>query len=143
MDPSDFAALHRYFIWANKMRTLFDKELSTKRPDQDAGTWFADSPGMLMSYWYAGLFVVIEGYRDLGCTDPLVDSLLRSPNVELLRRYRNGAFHFQRSYFDDRFLSFMSEQGTVEWVRELNRALGGFFLRTARALRSSGQENEG
>lgn len=32
-----------------------------------------------MSYWYAGLFVVVEGWRDLGLQDAEIDGLLESP----------------------------------------------------------------
>ena len=49
-----------------------------------------------MSLWYGGLYVVIEGWKELGLSDPHVDDLLRSSNVELLKRYRHGTFHFQR-----------------------------------------------
>jgi hypothetical protein len=49
-----------------------------------------------MSYWYAALYVVIEGWRDLGLADATIDALLQSPNVDLLKRYRNGVFHFQK-----------------------------------------------
>jgi hypothetical protein len=129
MGYSDLFVLHRYFIWSNKMRILFDKSLREKRPqDVDPIGWFADNPGIFMSDWYGGLYVVIEGYRQLKCTDPKIDVLLRSPNVELLRRYRNGSFHFQKSYFDEIFLGFISETGTVGWVRELHEAFSNYFL---------------
>ena len=84
---------------------------------------------LYMSYWYGGLYVVIEGWRRLKLSDQVIDTLLNSPNVDLLRRYRNGCFHFQEKYFDDRFLKFIDE-GTdvVWWVRELNQQLGRFFL---------------
>ena len=81
-----------------------------------------------MSFWYAALFVVIEGWRELGLTDTRIDILLQSPNVELLRRYRNGAFHFQREYFDVRFMDFVKEPDTVQWVRELNEKFWSLIL---------------
>ena len=82
-----------------------------------------------MSYWYGGLFVVIEGWKELQLSDSVIDGLLASPNVELLRRYRNGVFHFQRDYHDQRFHEFMT-QGIDEivWVRALNEQFGRFFL---------------
>jgi len=34
---------------------------------------------MFMSYWYATLYVIAEGWQDLGLTDPAVDVLLTDP----------------------------------------------------------------
>jgi hypothetical protein len=50
-------------------------------------------------------------------------------NVALLKKYRNGVYHYQKNYFDNRFMDFMSQgQNIVTWVRDLNRAFGGYFL---------------
>jgi Resolvase, N terminal domain len=65
---------------------------------------------LYMSYWYGGLYVVIEGWQELSLSDAVIDATLQSPNVDLLRRYRNGVFHFQRDYNDERFLAFMQRR---------------------------------
>jgi len=130
-------ALHKYWILANRMREHFDNSLKNPRflekkddnPMMVVAAFIVDDPGIFMSYWYGGLFVVIEGWRELKLHDPKIDKLIDSPNVDLLRRYRNGAFHFQKNYFDDRFQGFMKEQDSVQWVRDLNRAFGNYFLR--------------
>lgn len=113
------------------MRTHFDEILDAGALSEETD-WYdkeAIESFMYMSYWYAGLYVVIEGWKELGLTDSTIDGLLASPNVDLLRRYRNGAFHFQKTYFDERFTDFMkTEKQTVEWIRDLNKAFGGYFL---------------
>lgn len=38
--------------------------------------FFADDPGIFMSYWYGGLYVVIEGWKELGLHDPEIDQLI-------------------------------------------------------------------
>ena len=127
--PEDvhIASLHRYYIWANRMRTHFDEHLSALGPDIDP---LGDVEGNLyMSYWYGGLYVVVEGWQTLKLSDSTIDSLLEDPNVALLRRYRNGTFHYQEKYWDDRFLQFIVEgANSAGWVRELNRQFGRFFL---------------
>ena len=121
--------LHRYFIWANRMRTHFDSLLSERANRSDPEKKFDIESFLYMSYWYGGLFVVIEGWQELGLKDPLIDPLLLSNNVALLRRYRNGVFHFQRTYFDNRFVEFMRDgENCVVWVRQLNNEFGRFFL---------------
>lgn len=125
--PMEALSLHRYYIWANKMRENFDSIVSTKKDIKPED--FADELGLYMSYWYGGLYVVIEGWQDIKLSDEKIDSLLKSDNVELLRRYRNGAFHYQKNYFDDRFFDlFLKGQEVIKWIRQLNLEFGRFFL---------------
>ena len=132
-DDDDILSLHRYFVWANQMRAHFDALLALRA-----------MPGMprveemlYMSYWYAGLYVVIEGWRKLELSHPQIDELLESANVDLPKRYRNGVFHFQRTYWDNRFVGFIKDgENPVRWVRELNRRFGEFFLRWMQQVNS-------
>lgn len=122
-------SLHRYYIWADRMRVHFDEIL--RRPD-DADRQSIDAR-LYMSYWYAGMYVAIEGWRELGMTDPAVDGLLASSNVDLLRRFRNGVFHFQKQYDDERFLGLIRDgENVVEWIRRLNTELGRGLLTKVR-----------
>ena len=106
----------------------------TKPSDDPAGAmtravmFFSDSPGIFMSYWYGGLYVVIEGWLELGLHDATIDQLLSSPNVGLLKRYRNGVFHFQKEFVDARFHEFFASEDSVTWVRALSSAFGDYFL---------------
>ena len=88
--------LHRYFIWSDRMRVHFDNALRNKEK-LDHGS-FQIETFLYMSYWYGGLYVLIEGWKELKLSDQKVNSLIESPNVDLLRRYRNGIFHFQKDY---------------------------------------------
>ena len=120
---AESVTLHRYYIWANKFRTHFDglitgADLKLNLPP----VWFADEPGLFLSYWYAALYVVIEGWKELGFQDAEIDALLTSPNVKRLKRYRNGVCHFQPKYLDERFLEMMRSPDSVQWVRSLNLA---------------------
>jgi hypothetical protein len=129
--PAEILTLHRYFIWQNAMRAHFLQRL--KEVAEGAHEGRAGHPDielfLYMSYWYAGLYVVVEGWRELGLQDEEIDLLLESSNVDLLRRYRNGVFHFQRTYYDNRFLELMGEgEDVVEWVHGLANAFGRYFL---------------
>jgi hypothetical protein len=124
--------LHRYWIWANRMRKHFDDHLGKEKKKKDEfrkkiGMGFEEF--MYMSLWYALLYVVIEGWKRLGLVDTEIDRLLHSLNVNLLKRYRNGVFHYQKGYIDERFIGFIRDgKNCVSWVRELNTQLGRFFL---------------
>jgi hypothetical protein len=132
IDKTKAHALHRYWIWANYMRTQFYAVLE-KASARGEAVELADESGihalMFMSYWYAGLHVVVEGWNELGLKDAEVEGLLDSPNVELLRRYRNGVFHFQAVYYDERFVALIRDgENVAGWVRDLNNAFGRVFL---------------
>jgi hypothetical protein len=73
--------LHRYFIWANQMRVHFDGIISKSK----LGGAPEIESFLYMSYWYAALYVVIEGWRELELADATIDALLQSPNVDLLK----------------------------------------------------------
>lgn len=122
-------SLHKRYIWANKMRTDFDNLLANK-PTNDEGELkkWEIRLDMYMSLWYGLLYVIIEGWQELKLSDGVIDQLLKNKNSELLKRYRNGVFHFQKDYNDSRFENFYLEETTVKWIRNLNREFGKWFL---------------
>lgn len=138
-------ALHRYWMHANRMRQHFEAALKrdppkvrplTGKPSKEdiyhvmveAVRYAADDRGMFMSYWYGSLYVVVEGWKQLSVHDVEIDRLLQSTNVRALKLCRNGIFHFQRNYFDNRFVEFMKSSDSVAWVRKLHSEFGRFFL---------------
>jgi hypothetical protein len=46
-------------------------------------------------YWFASLFVVAEGWKQLGFSEPEIDKMINQHWISL-REFRNGVFHFQR-----------------------------------------------
>lgn len=126
MDDRHVFSLHRYFLQANQMRIHFVQTLG-ETPGRSA----EENKIYQLLYqglWYGSLYVVVEGWRTLKLKDPVVDELLASNYVLLLRRYRNGVFHFQKNYYDDRFLDFMRPPDTPEWVHDVHSAFGRYFL---------------
>jgi hypothetical protein len=123
-------SLHKYYLWATYMAASLEKEWPTiTRP-----TCWADPKAlhafMFMSYWYATLYVVTEGWKDLGLSDPAVDALLTEPHLALLKRYRNGVYHFQADYFDKRYQDFVDQgQAAINWVHKLHAAFTVYFTR--------------
>ena len=121
-------ALHRYFIWANKMRDHFDNILKITPKTAKYKHKLKIESFLYMSYWYGGLYVVIEGWKCLKLKDFEIDKLLLSLNVGLLRRYRNATFHYQNEYWSKKFTDFMEKgEKCVYWVRKLNKEFGSFF----------------
>ena len=138
MSVSPVLALHRYFVAASRMQHHFESNLvpfeepqsaAPEDPNRQALEVFAGPRGNFMYYWYGSLYVVVEGFRSLHLNDQSIAVLLGSPNVNALRRCRNGAFHFRPSYFSARSLKAISKPDFVMWVREVMTAFRGYFDR--------------
>ena len=123
--------LHRYFICADLMRADFERSVRADRDPLDAvgdGFKYLVTPsGTYMSLWYATLYVVVEGWCELGLHDEGVEGFLQSPNLALLKRYRHGVCHFQESWLDPRLEQFFASQDSVAWVRGLHEAFRSSF----------------
>jgi len=125
----DVITLIRYFKWS---LTLQERAAPFMRA-KEAGETLSEEDAIrsvgLLSYWFASLYVVVEGWQELGLQDPDVESLLADTNsLSLLRRFRNGVFHFQASYTDKRFAEFFGKGlEAVGWAQTLNSAFFAFF----------------
>ena len=120
--------LYKYFIWADRMKASFELLFEKNIKGLLSNTEFEIEYNLYMSYWFASLYIVIEGWQELKLKDKNIDSLLDSPNVNLLRRYRNGVFHFQKDYFDERFMGFMRDGlNRIKWIRELHENFSNYF----------------
>jgi hypothetical protein len=122
---SEIHTLHRYFIWADRMRWHLDHQILPQRKEATE-TMFVHP---YMSYWYGGMFVVIEGWKRLGLKDTEIDLLLsRQDLIAALERHRHGSFHYHPEYFDDKLLGFMMRPDAAVWIRQLREAMSRWFL---------------
>src|SRR5689334_9532882 len=121
--------LHKYFMTASLMAQEFDRHLADPKQHKfrdaaEEGMMFLVSKaGLKMALWYGSLYVVVEGWHEIGMSDPEVDQLLKSPNTKLLKGVRNSVFHFQKYWLDDRLAKFFASTDSVAWVRALTEAL--------------------
>lgn len=127
--------LYRYFAYATFMRSRFQRETDPEwfkifTADETGLVMFLLSPpGIYLMYSYAGIYLVIEGWRDLGLKDDKIEALLRSPSVDRLRLFRNATFHYQRDILSWKHLQFFGteEERTEVWLGELYREFERFF----------------
>jgi len=121
------------------MRLVFSSSLRTPRATDSLESASAAArivvydltePGIFMSFWYGALYVVIEGYRDLKLAEPNIDALLQSPNVDHLRQFRNGTFHFQKNPYSQKRVHLMASPSSVTWVQDIHKQLGVFIVKS-------------
>jgi len=76
-----------------------------------------------MLYWFAGLFVVAEGWKELKVREPIIDKMI-DQHWDSLRLFRNAVFHFHST--DRKHVQFFSPD-KFNWAQRLHHALRDFF----------------
>lgn len=111
----------RYLFWADGSRRRFvDLLESSANVDEAADRWHFFG---LMSGWYAAEYVVVEGWKEARLQEDTIDELLGrcADLVDLLRRYRNGVFHYQPRLIEQRFLDLLNHgEEAVQFVHYLH-----------------------
>jgi hypothetical protein len=103
------------------MRSHFLKTL-------DGEVKFKPEQNIYLFLWYGCLYVVAEGWRRLGLSDPTVDALLDREKLGLLKGVRDDVFHYQPEYQSSKTLRMMQAKGFVEWVHAFHDAFSAYFL---------------
>jgi hypothetical protein len=140
VDKGSLFALHRHFLTAEAISEVVSADVAVD--EQTAGMLGEEllvaaqfySAAWRLQVFYGLLYVVVEGYQELGCQDAKVDALLaRSDLVDDLRRFRNGTFHFQKDPITSpKVDKFFDAEGSPEWASNLFAALDAFFEREFR-----------
>jgi hypothetical protein len=131
----DVLMLYRYFAYAAFMRSRFRSETDPEwfkmfsADESGPVMFFLSPPGIYLTYSYAGIYLVIEGWGDLGLKDDKIDELLKSPFVDRLRLFRNATFHYQKDLLSWKHLQFFGteEERTEVWLNQLYSELERFF----------------
>jgi|GEM_PF-1862673 len=131
----DIITLYRYFAYAAHMRDLYSREVNEEWLKMLSADmyglllFFYSAPGIYLMYSYSGIYLVIEGWKDLALGDPKIDELLNSPFVDRLRRFRNATFHYQKDPISWKHLDFFGteEEQTEKWLNDLYSEFERFF----------------
>ncbi|MCC6311621.1 MAG: hypothetical protein IT345_12015 [Trueperaceae bacterium] len=118
----ELVAFSRYLSWADLVRCAYAAECHKSGDGVAAEPVWGPSFAWL-AYWYSSLFVVSEAYEKLGWRDRILDGLLAHPGgyKDLLRRFRNGVYHFQPDLTDSRLLDLLnSGEEHVFWIHALH-----------------------
>jgi hypothetical protein len=132
IDPS-LLALHTHWVRADSIKERVRLDIAddgSQLPSElhDIGQQL--SKVHALEVLYGLIYVVIEGFRELGCKDESVEKLLAEGDyVNLLRRFRNGVFHYQTEPMDKRLLDFITRENSGRWMRDTHKALGTFLER--------------
>jgi hypothetical protein len=136
MPKIEVITLYRYFAYAAQMRNLFKDEAKTgwissmKGDEANLTTFFYSKAGLYLLYSYSGIYLVIEGWRDLKLKDEKIDKLISSSYVDRLRLFRNATFHYQKEPISWKHLQFFGteEEKTEIWFNELYQEFERYFV---------------
>lgn len=109
----------RYLYWSDILRKQFYEFMEKSCDIEGDDKWYFYG---IMSQWYASVWVVIEGWRELKLKDDTIDCLLEeySDYCTLLRQYRNCIFHYQEKMTDKRLIAlFEKGKESVLWLHVL------------------------
>lgn len=74
-------------------------------------------------------FCFFRSLKKLEIDEPEINILINSTNYELLKRFRNAIFHYQKDYFSEKTMNFIeSEENPVIWIRALHKKISDWFL---------------
>jgi hypothetical protein len=133
-DLEKLGALHKHWVTADSIDYHLRRSIRGGPPEgisqESAELGQMMSAFAALGVWYSLLYVVIEGYRELGHHDERIDELLANDEyVTALRLFRNATFHYQADPLSPKLLRFLEAKDSEKWIKELNRALKGFFER--------------
>jgi hypothetical protein len=127
-------SLHKHWCVADSVNYNLRRSLSAPAgkthgmADEFAAMGASHSAFLTLSVYYSLLYVVVEGYREIGIEDKGIDTVLSNGEyVESLRRFRNATFHFQKEPISAKMMEFLEQKDSEHWIRDLKRALREFF----------------
>ena len=135
IDPK-MIALHKHWLHADSIKVRISAEVlkpgemqaAEKLPQSLLDLGKTHSMFLALSVWYALLYVVIEGYQKMGLCDEGVDAVLAQEEyVDVLKRFRNGIFHYQQNPIPEKVFGFLEMEQSESWIRDLNSAFDAFF----------------
>lgn len=144
--PIQLAVLYKHWITADSVSYHLRRSMQAaddnpeKMPEELKALGQMQSTFSTLSVYYGLLWVVVEGYREIGLADKRIDALLEQEGMaDALRRFRNAVFHYQNAPFGPKLMEFLTAKGSETWVKELNTAFEQFFIKS---LNIKGMVNE-
>ncbi|WP_425628275.1 hypothetical protein [Vibrio neptunius] len=123
-------ALHSHWLNADAVKVVINVETKLDESFQSELQTLSQfhSSFCRISVFYSLLFVVIEGYRELGSSDDAIDSLLEQVDfVDALRLFRNATFHYQKTPIPEKARKFLETDGSEHWIQNIHMAFRQYF----------------
>jgi hypothetical protein len=132
MDIQLLLSLHRHWVWADRMKELFEFYLAEEWPIPEehlgpTSPYWISSIFTCMCLWYGLLYVTCDGIEEHAGVK--VTSIAPSYNKIsfTLRRFRNAMFHVQASYWSDKLMNVIRDDKIPDDIREVHKLVGAWI----------------
>lgn len=125
----------QYIHWSNIQYKNYKDNL---RDDDEYAIYFGTQ-----SHWMASLYVVIEGWNELGHSDSIIDRVLHaySDYILILKRCRNAVYHFQKTQLEKRILEACRQTEMLCWMEALREEFERYLFMYPFKLYGSSNES--
>lgn len=129
MDIEVLVSLHRHWVWADRMKELFEFYLKKEGlPAQESLA--PDQPYMLSSMftcmflWYGLLYATCDGIEEVSAARMSDIAPTYDAAKKTLRRFRNAMFHVQPCYWTPKLMDVLKDGKIVEQIRATHVKVG-------------------
>lgn len=129
MNIEILVSLHRHWVWADRMKELF--EFYLKKEGLPAEESLApDQPYMLsgmftcMFLWYGLLYVTCDGIEKVGEAKMSDIAPTYDAAKEKLHRFRNAMFHVQPRYWSPKLMDVLKDRKIIGQIRAIHVKVG-------------------
>lgn len=129
----ELIALHKHWVTADAIKQLILRSVPIADPVARLPNEFqvlanVQSQALRLCTFYALIYVVIEGYKQISNKHQCLDLLLaRNDHVDALRRFRNGIFHFQEDPLSEKLTVYLESPDSEKWIQDVYEAFQDFF----------------
>jgi hypothetical protein len=121
---TQFVSLRQYYRWSVSLYEAAAPSLQSGVDARNVSPDEARRTSAYLAYWFASLYVLAEGWQELKFSHPAVNPFLTDDRLDVLRRFRNFVFHFQKNYADSKFDDLaLNDRANVEWALRFAAAL--------------------
>ena len=129
MNTEMLLSLHRHWVWADRMKELFEfylKKEGLPSPESLAPTqpYLLSSMFTCMSLWYGLLYVTCEGIENAQNVNICDIAPAYPKNKASLRRFRNAMCHVQPKYWTPKLFNILKDANVVDDIRSIHEQVG-------------------
>jgi hypothetical protein len=133
MDIQLLVSFHRQWIWADRMKEIFEFYLAEEWPipEEDLGVrspYWTSSIFTCMCLWCGLLYVTCDGIKEHAGEKVLLSIVPTYGKIrKKLRLFRNAMFHVQPSYWSSMLMDVVQDDKLPTDISEIHKSVGAWI----------------
>ena len=126
--PVVLFAIHRHWIWADRMRAEYFERMKANPPgNSNIVEWFLTGDGMYLCLWFGLEFAVCEALHDRKFSIPSAQKEINGI-YKSLKLFRNTVFHIQGEYFSPKMFKLLNDPTHQTQIDKAHKEIGQWLL---------------